>query len=147
MKVADVVRTLRQSGHRMTPQRQRIIEILVTEEEPPTAQEIFERVREDYPNISLDTVYRNLGLLTDVGLVHQINLKAGERARFEFVGNARHHHHLICLHCGRFSCLDFCPLGEEITERAAREQGFRVVSHAFELYGYCRDCAAAADRD
>lgn len=144
LQVQDVLQRLKEAGHRLTPQRQRIIEVLLEEGHPPTAQELFERVRADYPSISLDTVYRNLGLLTDVGLVHQINLKAGERARFEFVGDSRHHHHLVCIQCGQFTCLDFCPLAEDVVAQAARDHGFRVVGHAFELYGHCADCAPEA---
>lgn len=144
MQVEEVLQRLKRAGHRMTPQRQLIIEILLEGDEPQTAQEIYQRVRKQYPNVSLDTVYRNLGLLTDSGLVHQINLRAGERARFEFAGDARHHHHVVCLSCGQSACLDFCPVEDAVAE-SARQQGFQVVGHAFEVYGYCARCREAAD--
>lgn len=143
MDANEVLNVLKEAGHRLTPQRRRIVEILLDGGEPPTAREIYDRVREEYPNVSLDTVYRNLGLLTDVGLVHQINLKAGERARFEFAGSRDHHHHLICLHCGRFTCMDYCPLADDVTRQAEEEYGFEIVHHAFELYGYCAECRAS----
>lgn len=144
LQVEEVLQRLKGRGHRLTPQRQRIIEVLLEGDEPQTAQEIYQRVREQYPNVSLDTVYRNLGLLTDTGLVHQINLKAGERARFEFAGDARHHHHLVCLSCGQSICLDFCPMADAAAE-SARQHGFQVVGHAFELYGYCARCQKSED--
>ena len=56
---------------------------------------VLERVKETYPYISLDTVYRNLSLLTNTGLVNQINLQAKGISLFEFQGEAHHHHAVV----------------------------------------------------
>ena len=138
MELRDAVQRLRESGHKLTPQRREILRVLIGARASISAQAVQERVKETYPGISLDTVYRNLSLLTTTGLVNQVNLQAKGIALFEFQGEA-HHHHAICLECGKTLCIDLCPLPEAIPLPEADRQ-FRVVSHAFEIYGYCSTC-------
>lgn len=138
MEFRDAVQRLRESGHKLTPQRMEILRVLIGAGASISAHAVLERVKETYPYISLDTVYRNLSMLTTTGLVNQVNLQAKGIALFEFQGEA-HHHHAICLQCGKSLCVDACPLPEVIPLPAA-DQRFRVVSHAFEIYGYCYAC-------
>lgn len=135
----DVLRWLRERGLRATSQRIAILEALGSAGRALTAREVHERVRAAYPTVSLDTVYRTLSALAAVGLVGQINLQNREAARFELQGDA-HHHHAVCLGCGQCYCLPSCPAGMDQVERGV--QGFRVVGHAFEVYGYCAACDA-----
>lgn len=135
----DAVRWLRERGLRATGQRLAILEALASAGRALTAREVHERVRASLPTLSLDTVYRTLATLAAAGLVSQINLQNREAARFELQGES-HHHHAVCLGCGRSYCLPGCPPGLE--QAWARVPGFRVVSHALELYGYCASCSA-----
>lgn len=137
--VESVLEQLKKKGYRRTPQRERIVEILWESEAPLTARALHEKVRAVFPHVSLDTVYRNLELLREAGLVSQINLQSRESARFELQKGGEHHHHLVCLGCGDSICLPLCPIDlSELTEKHAGE--FTVTNHAFELYGYCKDC-------
>lgn len=137
--VDAVLDVLRQRGYRRTPQRESIVGILWESEEPLTAREVHERVRGSFPHVSLDTVYRNLELLREAGLVSQINLQSRESARFELLRSGEHHHHLVCLQCGESVCLPACPV--DLSELERRHAGdFVVTNHAFELYGYCKSC-------
>lgn len=138
MEFAEAVRQVRESGHKLTPQRMEILRVLINAGASISAQAVLERVKETYPYISLDTVYRNLTMLTNTGLVNQINLQTKAAVLFEFQGEA-HHHHAICLHCGRSFCVASCPLPEVIPVPEG-DLDFRVVSHAFEIYGYCSKC-------
>lgn len=137
MNQEQLVRKLRDKGYKITPQRRAIIDALLDHAEPPSAKEVLDSVRDRFPDMSLDTVYRNLNLLADLGVVHQINLRGKETTHFEIGGC--HHHHLICLKCGRSLCMEFCLLDDRGLT-AAEEQGFEVVGHAFEIYGYCQAC-------
>jgi len=137
--VQGVLELLRERGYRRTPQRECIVEILWESDSPLTAREVHQRVRQAFPHVSLDTVYRNLELLREAGLVSQINLQSRESARFELLRDGAHHHHLVCLACGDSFCLPVCPVDLEELERC-HEEDFVVVSHAFELYGYCKSC-------
>jgi Fur family zinc uptake transcriptional regulator len=144
MELKEAVGQIRAAGHKLTPQRMEILRVLIAAGAPVTAQAVLTRVKETYPYISLDTVYRNLAMLSNTGLVNQINLQNKGTAEFEFQGEA-HHHHAICLECGRSFCVDACPL-PRVVPLPAGDQNFRVVSHAFEIYGYCSQCQHQTDR-
>jgi Fe2+ or Zn2+ uptake regulation protein len=141
MKSEQVVHRFKEKGYKITPQRRAIINALLLAKQPATAGELLQELRDLFPDISLDTVYRNLKLLTDLGLLNQINVKSGETSRFEF-SDCPHHHHLVCMQCGASRCLDYCAM-EKGGLAAAEEHGFEVVGHVFEIYGYCPGCRGA----
>lgn len=143
MEFGEAVRRIKEAGNKLTPQRMEILRVLIQAGAPVSAQAVLERVKETFPYISLDTVYRNLSLLTNTGLVNQINLQTKGVALFEFQGEA-HHHHAVCLHCGKSFCVDACPLLPAFPAPEG-DRAFRVVSHAFELYGYCSACDAKTE--
>ena len=122
---------------RSTLQKQAILDVLRSSQKMVTAEEVYGRVREKYPNVSLGTVYRNLQNYSQQGLVRRTLLTDG-KARFELAGNI-HHHHLICLTCGETAEVPWCPVGPEVTAFMT-ERDFLPVSHQFEVYGYCRQC-------
>ena len=122
---------------RSTLQKQAILDVLRSSRKMATAEEVYGRVREKYPNVSLGTVYRNLQNYSQQGLVRRTLLTDG-KARFELAGNI-HHHHLICLTCGETAEVPWCPVGPEVTAFMT-ESDFLPVSHQFEVYGYCRQC-------
>jgi len=122
---------------RSTLQKQAILDVLRSSQKMVTAEEVYGRVREKYPNVSLGTVYRNLQHYSQQGLVRRTLLTDG-KARFELAGNI-HHHHLICLTCGETAEVPWCPVGPEVTA-FMKESDFLPVSHQFEVYGYCRQC-------
>ena len=138
MDFREATQKIRDKGHKLTPQRIEIMRVLAQAGAAISAQAVLERVREVYPYVSLDTVYRNLSMLTNTGMVSQINLQIKGTALFEFQGDA-HHHHAICLTCGKNFCVDACPLPPKMALPAA-DPDFRIVSHAFEVYGYCSAC-------
>lgn len=138
MDFQDAVSRLREAGHKLTPQRMEILRVLISAGAPMSALAVMARVKETYPYISLDTIYRNLSMLTTTEMVNQINLQHKGTALFEFQGEG-HHHHAVCLECGKSFCVDSCPLPKVVPLPAADLQ-FQVVSHAFEIYGYCSSC-------
>lgn len=139
MSLDRAVQQLKERGLKLTPQRLEILKILVGAARPLTAQEVFQAVRAVHPHVSLDTVYRNLTMLTGAGLANQVNLQNRESARFEFQGEGHHHHHMVCLECGKSFCVESCP-EPLLRARPAEDPDFRVVGHAFEVYGYCTAC-------
>lgn len=132
------VETLRSRGLRLTPQRLDLLRLLVEAAAPLSALEILPLLRQRHPQVSMDTVYRNLFMLTTSGLVSQINLQNREAARFEFQGG-RHHHHAVCLSCGTAVCLERCPTAD-LDALLPDAPTFVPVNHVFEVYGYCSRC-------
>ena len=128
---------LRTAGYKITPQRRAVWEAFQAQGDFPTAHQILDAVRRTQPDVSLDTIYRTLALLTDLGLVHEIFRPAG--SVYELTAPDHHHHHLVCTACGRTECIDVCPM-TPLYEREAAKKGFRITSHIFEFYGLCRKC-------
>ena len=129
----DVDRKLSQ---RSTEQRELIREIIQQADEHLDADKIYQQARQRSPSISLSTVYRNLQLFKEMGLVEEHQF--GTRRFYETVPQAKHHH-LVCLGCGRV--FEFkCPSTERLKSRISKEEGFRVTETEVRLTGYCPEC-------
>lgn len=139
MSLELVLRRLKNRGYKITPQRRLIIRALVEAVAPRTAQQVYQDLRTHLPDTGLDTVYRTLRLLTELGVANQITGAAQQGDLFELAQN--HHHHMVCLRCGQVLCLDACAY-EEAARRLARARNFSVTAHVFEVYGYCQACQA-----
>jgi Fur family transcriptional regulator, peroxide stress response regulator len=132
---------LRKAGVRMTPQRLGIFIDVVRSVEHPDAESIHKRVRRRMPGVSLDTVYRNLWLLNDLGLITTVG-PYREKARFD--GRAGSHPHFVCKKCGTvFDIGVRAPAGREVRD-AARVLG-RVDQVRVEFIGLCRQCLPLTD--
>ncbi len=135
---------LRDKGLKVTRQRLKVLAAIASKpKEHLTAEEIFELVKVDCPDIGLATVYRTIQLLNELRLIDRVNFDDGY-VRYE-MGNAmdsgqRHrHHHLICIKCGRV--ISFREdLLEGLEGKIAATTGFRVVNHEVKLYGICVEC-------
>lgn len=126
---------LKKAGLKATLPRLKILEILEASSHPHlTAEEVYQKLREDGEEVGLATVYRVLTQFADAGLVLRHNFEGG-RAVFE-LNQGRHHDHMVCLECGKvFEFYD-----KEIEERqrkAAERAGFVLDEHALYLYGVC----------
>lgn len=134
---------LKEKGFKMTRQRLVVLEVLAENpEQHLTAEEIYERVKVENPDIGLATVYRTVQLLLELELIDRINLDDGF-IRYEIgsIEEKEHHryHHLICMRCGKVSAFQDDML--EALESGVREAlGFQVIDHEVKLYGYCKDC-------
>lgn len=135
---------LKENGLKVTKQRITILEVL--EDRPGkhlTAEEIYDCVKEQYPDIGLATVYRTIQLLSELHLIDKLNLDDGY-VRYE-IGKAgsstdtHHHHHLICLDCGNVSSFED-DLLDTLEKRITENVGFEVVDHEVKLFGYCKEC-------
>ena len=134
MKQEYLIQRLQEAGYKLTPQRRGICGAILASEGTFTAEKLHMLLLEDYPDISLDTIYRTLNLLVELGALIQMDLRSGKKSHFK-LAQEPHHHHLICLDCGQAVCLDYCPLAE-----AQKTTDCEIVSHTFELYGYCNKC-------
>lgn len=133
-----VLNLMKTKGYKQTPQRRAIIEILVAVKIPLTVKDIVEKILPKFPDISADTIYRNLKVLCDLGIVNEIKHQGKKSTQYELDGKP-HHHHLVCMSCGESLCLPFCNIEKECAEMAA-QAGFKVIGHTFEIHGYCNNC-------
>ena len=123
---------------RHSRQRDEILALLRTTTSHPTADWIYQEMKKEFPHLSLGTVYRNLALLVEQGLVRK--LESGSTFdRFE--ARLEPHYHLICSRCRVISDFDM-PGYQEINERAARMTDFKIQGHKIEFFGLCSTCRA-----
>jgi len=128
---------IRQMGLKITSQRLAILCALTKGRVHVTAQEVFEGVHSEYPEIGFATVYRFLRRLTESNLVTEVRM-GGLPARYELTP-IRHHDHLTCTHCGRIVEFENDEI-ETLQERVARRHKFLLTHHVLELYGLCQSC-------
>lgn len=131
---------LEDTALRMTKQRQVILEELRAVTSHPTADDMYDMVRRRLPNVSLGTVYRNLEMLAENGVVQKLDI-GGTKKRFD--GNVEVHHHLRCLDCGRVDDIHL-EHGLDLEVLAAAHTDYTILRHRLEFIGLCPDCAAKA---
>ena len=119
-------------------QRECIKEYLMHTTEHPTADTVYEHVKEEFPRISLGTVYRNLNLLADMGEALKITtLDGGDR----FDGCTKPHYHFTCTSCGAVIDLDMdVKYFHEMNEAADKNFDGLIESHTTLFSGICPAC-------
>ena len=122
--------------HRMTNQRQVILEEIQKVNTHPTADEVYETVRKRLPRISLGTVYRNLEVLSACGLIQKIGPLSSQ---MRFDGITKNHYHLRCIYCGS---IEDAPIdATENLENIIREKSdYSILGHKLEFIGICPKC-------
>jgi Fur family peroxide stress response transcriptional regulator len=135
-RLEQAVEKLKSTGVRMTPQRYAILEFLLSSMSHPTADEIYKSLEGKFPNMSVATVYNNLRVFKEAGLVRELTY--GD-ASSRFDANMTDHYHVICRKCGKITDFDY-PTLIDVEREAAKRTGFRVESHRMEVYGICKEC-------
>lgn len=121
---------------RATEQRKVIAEELKKLDSHPTAYEIYEIVRAKLPRISLGTVYRNLEILSDSGVIKKLEM-AGSQRRFD--GTIENHFHVKCLKCGRVADADV-PFLKDLLKSLREIDGYKISRSHIEFLGICPQC-------
>jgi len=131
---------LRDRGFRLTVPRRTLLEVVRGIKTHPTAEEVHRLVIRRAPRVSLGSVYRNLRLLVDAGLLGEL---PGPRDRFD--ANTRAHHHFTCLGCGRIADVE-APVAEPhsraLSKRVEARTGLTITHHRIAFFGRCRKCQA-----
>jgi len=124
---------------RATRQRAAVMELLAGTTEFRSAQDLHATLRERGAAVGLTTVYRTLQALADAGEIDVMRPPGGEHLYRRC--SQGHHHHLVCRGCGRTTEVAG-PAVESWADRVAAEHGYRQVSHTFEIFGTCPECAS-----
>ena len=137
-----VASMLHAHAQRLTPTRQRIVDVLAGASGPLTIPEVLAAGR----GLAQSSVYRNLVVLEEAGVVHRV-VTTDDFARYELDEDlTEHHHHLVCSNCGRVEDLPATPAVEKsvaaAVEQAARRAGFRTQHHRLDLVGVCAQCGS-----
>lgn len=132
---------------RMTHQRRVILEEVKRLKTHPTADEIYDRVRQRLPRVSLGTVYRNLDLLAACGLITRLE---PVHPQMRFDGNTDLHYHLTCQQCGRVEDKDIEGAGdsfEALQKALGNLTKYGIFGHRLEFFGLCSQCRSGAGKE
>ncbi len=134
-----IIQKLRDKGHKITPQRMAIIKILAGSKGHPSAENIHAQLKQDFPTMSLATVYRNIVLLKSLGEVLELGFPDGSN---RYDGNKpKPHPHVICTKCKKIVDPALDSL-DEMIEEVARATHFKIQNHRLDFFGICSSCMA-----
>jgi Fur family peroxide stress response transcriptional regulator len=134
-----VIQALRKKGYKATPQRIAICRFALHSRDHPTAQRIYNEVKEVHPTVSIATVYKTIQVLRELGRIQELNFLQGQ-TRFD--SYMQPHINLVCLRCGNIRDLED-PTAREMVARAVAATKFTASGQSFDIFGICQRCARA----
>jgi len=126
---------------RLTTQRQIILEELAKVKTHPTASELYDMVRKRLPRIGLGTVYRNLDLMAESGMILKLEV-GGTQKRYDAITDD--HYHIRCSMCDKVDDVDI-PVITDLIESAAKKSSYEILGHHIEFTGLCPECQHSKD--
>lgn len=126
-----------QPKYKKSRQRERIYELLLNTGIHPTASWIYDQVKKEFPDLSMGTVYRNLNILIEQGLVRKIDF-GSTFDRYD--ANTAPHYHFICERCGSITDLAI-PRDNSLHQRVESDTNLKVKRHRIEFFGLCEKCS------
>ncbi|WP_417909862.1 Fur family transcriptional regulator [Candidatus Electronema sp. PJ] len=121
---------------RITTQRQILLEELSKAKNHPTACELYDMVRKRLPRIGLGTVYRNLELMAETGIILKLEV-GGSQKRFD--AEIEPHYHIRCSRCSKVENIEVDVI-QDIVEAAAKKTSYNIIGHHIEFSGECPEC-------
>ncbi|MGP4105459.1 Fur family transcriptional regulator [Virgibacillus sp. L01] len=137
MKLEESLEKLKSQGYKTTVKRKDILAYFDEADGYRTAKDLLQHMEPTYKGISFDTLYRNLHLFDEVGILETTELN-GEK-HFRISCTHHHHHHFICKDCGKTKEIDVCPMNEVQNSLG----NYAIEGHKFEIYGLCPVCQDA----
>ena len=135
----ELLSILREKGFRMTPQRLEVIRLLAASKGHPSASQIFETIKKQFPTMSQATVYNTLAVLKDLNQVLEIDLHGDSH----YDGNRPEEHaHLICLNCKKIIDGDF-KIETERVQELEQSSRFQIIRSQITFYGLCPECRSS----
>lgn len=121
---------------RNTKQKSVILDAVLSATTHPTAEQVYEKVATQIPNISLGTVYRNLNKLAECGQIRKVAVP-DRPDRFD--RTLHPHNHIICISCGAFGDIEDVPYDTFLSAGIAKN-GFEIIGHETVFFGKCQHC-------
>jgi len=134
----ELIAKLREHDFRLTPQRVELVRLIAASEGHPSAAQLYEKIKAQFPTMSQATVYKTLALLKEMNQVLEINLRDDSH----YDGNRpQPHPHLICMKCNKIVDGEV-SLDQEVLRKLEQVSGYTILRPQITLYGLCPDCKA-----
>jgi len=137
MNVQKALKLMKKNGYKITKRRKDILSYFKHVDGYRTAKDVIAYMRQRHEGISFDTIYRNLHLYNDLGILESTELQAEKH--FRMACTTDHHHHFICNDCGATTKINICPMDDVKLNLA----NYYIAGHKFEVYGLCPVCRIA----
>ena len=126
---------LRENNFKLTPRRRAIIDFFLTEGQYLAPKAVWKGLQEKFLHLGLPSIYRNLELFSKCNILTKI--QKPDRKLYYGLCNSeyKHHHHIICIKCGKVEEFFDCSLFKKKTIK-----GFKVASHSLQIEGICSNC-------
>jgi Fur family peroxide stress response transcriptional regulator len=131
-----LIGSLREKGLKITPQRLAIFKILKDNKSHPCAEEIYLKVRKEFPTISLATVYQTLDTLEHIGGIRVLKC---DKKKTRYDGDLSPHHHLVCIRCHKIMDLQY-DYSKTLKLPRSMKNRFQVNEFKVLFYGICEEC-------
>lgn len=133
------INILRSRGLRTTKCRIAILEAVTSGKLPVSAAELQVQLSKKRILINKTTIYRELYALRAAGIIKEMSLGDKQR-RYEFINQANHHHHLVCVNCNHIEDINVREDLDAEENRISKCKKFKVLSHSLEFFGVCKSC-------
>ena len=140
-RLEEVITRLRERGHRPRHCRGSFIDVLLSSKEHPSVEQIYERVKADFPMTSLATIYKTVAVLKEMGEVRELGF-CDDSKRYD--ANPYPHPHLICIKCKKIVDIDIDIVGG-LAQEVAQKTGYQILSYRLDLFGICPQCQGASN--
>src|SRR5690625_3855159 len=131
MNLQEAINLLNRNRYKTTRRRKDILSFFGESDGYRTAKELNDHLEKIYEGISFDTVYRNLHLFNELGILETTELNSEKH--FRMICGQHHHHHFICNDCGKTKKINVCPMDEV----KGTLENYYIEDHKFEIYGLC----------
>jgi len=136
-RYGQLLNTLRLKNYRMTPQRMELLRLIISSDEHPSAAQLYQQIKIDFPTMSYSTVYKTLDLLKELSEVFEIGLR--EDNHYDGKRPAPHPH-LICTNCQKIMDGETGSSISDLIAELERASGYRILRHQLIFYGLCPNC-------
>jgi Fur family peroxide stress response transcriptional regulator len=137
IRFEQLITKLKEREYRLTPQRVELVRLIAASEGHPSASQLYDQIKIQFPTMSLATVYKTLDLLKELGEVLEIDLRDDSH----YDGNKPYPHpHLICTNCQKIVDGELNTAVVNIVKEVEQSFGFKILKHQLAFYGLCPDC-------
>lgn len=145
-RIQHIKEALHDARYKLTPQREVTLRVLLeNESDHLSAEDVFMKVKDKYPEIGLATVYRTLELLNELKILDKINFGDGvSRYDLRKEGAEHFHHHLVCINCGSVEEIEEDLLGD-VEKKVENDFQFKITDHRLTFHGICRTCTSNSE--